>query len=91
MAEADGNGDLKVVAAAARASNLKAFQRTPGPVMMEPPEDFRGLGRQAHLSFDAIAEAAVSGADAKVISAKLGETLQFCVGCHETCRFTLRK
>lgn len=76
VAEADGKGDAKAVAAAARASGLNAFHVMPGQVMMEPPGDFRALGRQTHMSFDAIADAADSGAGPAVIRAKLGETLQ---------------
>jgi hypothetical protein len=91
VAEAAGKRDFKAVAAAARTSGLKAFEGMPKQIMMELPEDFRGLGRQSHMSFDAIAQAADSGSDATVVSAKLGEALQFCVACHEAYRFTPKK
>jgi hypothetical protein len=88
VAEAVGKRDSKAVADAARTSGLRAFQGMPKEIMMELPEDFRGLGRQTHMQFDAIAEAAESGADAIAVSAKLGEAMQYCVACHETYRFT---
>jgi cytochrome c556 len=90
IAEAVGKRDSRAIAASARTSGLKAFQGMPKQIMMELPDDFRGMGRQAHMSFDGIAEAADSGADAAAVSTKLGETLQFCVACHEAYRFTSR-
>lgn len=90
VAEATGNRDWNAVAAAAGRSGLKAFQGIPKQVMMELPEDFRGMGRQSHMAFDAVADAANAGSDPAAISAKLAETMQFCVACHQMYRFTTK-
>ena len=76
IAEAVGKRDSRAIAALARSSGLKPFQGMSKQIMMELPDDFRGMGRQAHRSFDGIAAAADSGADAAAVSTKLGETMR---------------
>lgn len=90
VAEAVGGHDWKAAATAASKSGLKAFQGMPKQVMMELPDDFRGMGRQSHMAFDAVADAANANPDPSVVSAKLGEAMQFCVACHQTYRFTVK-
>ena len=87
VAEAIGKRDPNAVAKAAMTSGLKAFQGMPKQVMMELPPDFRSLGMEAHKAFDQVAEAANAGAAPEVVSARLGEAMQFCVACHESFRF----
>ncbi len=87
VAEGVGKGDAKAAAAAAAASGLKAFQGMPKEVMAELPQDFRSIGMQSHRSFDKVAEAANASAAPEIVSARLGETMQFCVACHESFRF----
>jgi hypothetical protein len=91
VAGAAGKNDWKAAAAAAHRSGLKAFKGMPKQMMKQLPEDFRGLGRQSHMAFDAVAEAAEKDRNAAAVSAKLGEAMQYCVACHETYRFTIKK
>jgi len=91
VAEAAGKNDWKAAAAAAHRSGLKAFKGMPRQMMKQLPKDFRGLGRQSHMAFDAVAEAAEKDRNAAAVSAKLGEAMQYCVACHETYRFTIKK
>ncbi len=90
VAEAAGKHDWPAAAAAARKSGLKVFQGIPKRVMMELPEGFRALGKQSHMAFDAVADAAITSREASVVSAKLGQATQFCVACHEAYRFTTK-
>ncbi len=88
VAEAAGRRDWPAAASAARKSGLKAFQGMPKQVMMELPEEFRALGRQSHSAFDALSDAAMASADPAIVSSKLAEALELCVGCHQTYRLS---
>jgi hypothetical protein len=90
VAEATGKHDWQAAAAAARKSGLKAFQGIPKQVMVALPAGFRALGKQSHMAFDAVADAAMTSRDASVVSAKLGHAMQFCVACHAAYRFTTK-
>lgn len=88
--EAVAKRDWQAVINAAEKSGLKAFQNMPKQVMMELPEEFRAMGREAHMAFDAVAAAATANPDASAVSAKLADALQFCIACHQTYRFSAR-
>lgn len=90
VADATGRHDWPAAAAAARKSGLKAFQGMPKQVMMELPKGFREFGRQSHMAFDAVADAATTSSDPSTVSSKLGEAMQFCVTCHQSYRFTTK-
>ncbi len=90
VAEAIGKRDWPAAAAAAQRSGLKAFQAMPKQTMMELPEEFRAFGRQTHMSFDAVADAAKVNSDPTIVSAKLGEAMAFCVACHQAYRFVIK-
>ena len=90
VTEAIGKRDWRGAIDAAEKSGLKAFQGLPKQIMMELPEDFRIMGREAHISFDEVATAASTNPDASAVSAKLADTLQFCIACHRAYRFAVR-
>ncbi len=69
VAEAIGKRDWPAAATAAERSGLKAFQAMPKQTMMELPEEFRAFGRQTHMSFDAVADAAKVNSDPTIVSA----------------------
>ena len=90
VTEAIGKRDWQGAIDAAEKSGLKAFQGMPKQIMMELPEDFRIMGREAHISFDEVATAASASPEASAVSAKLADALQFCIACHRTYRFAVR-
>ena len=90
VAEAIGKRDWPAAASAAEKSGLKAFQGMPKQVMMELPEDFRALGMQSHMAFDAVADAVTSTSDPAIVAGKLGEAMQLCVACHKLFRFAAK-
>jgi hypothetical protein len=90
VTEAIGKQDWQGAIDAAEKSGLKAFQGLPKQIMMELPEDFRIMGREAHISFDEVAKAASATPEASAVSAKLADALQFCIACHRTYRFAVR-
>ena len=90
VTEAIGKRDWQGAIDAAEKSGLKAFQGLPPQIMIELPEDFRIMGREAHISFDEVAKAASANLEASAVSAKLADALQFCVACHRTYRFAVR-
>lgn len=87
VAEASGSDNWAAAAQAASRSSMKTYQGMPRQVMKELPEDFREMGRQSHMAFDAISEAAIQSHDPLVVSANLGEALQYYVACHGAYRF----
>ncbi|MFY9735002.1 MAG: hypothetical protein WAL02_07690 [Rhodoplanes sp.] len=91
VTEAIARRDWQAAIDAAGKTGLKAFQGLPKPIMMELPEDFRIMGRETHMAFDEVAKAASETQDPSAVSAKLADALQFCVACHQTYRFTVKK
>jgi hypothetical protein len=90
VTEAVAKRDWQAVVDAAGRSGLKAFQGMPKQVMMELPEEFRGMGKEAHMAFDAVVGAATANPEASAVSAKLADALQFCIACHQTYRFAFK-
>ena len=91
VTEAIARRDWQAAIDAAGKTGLKAFEEMPKPIMMELPEDFRIMGRETHIAFDEVAKAASATQDPSAVSAKLADALQFCVACHQTYRFTVKK
>jgi cytochrome c556 len=83
--EAANGRDWAAVARAARKAG--AFQTFPDRATMELPADFRRMGRQTRLAFDAIAEVA-GRSDPFAVNANLANAMEYCVACHKTYRLT---
>jgi hypothetical protein len=91
VTEAIARRDWQAAIDAAGKTGLKAFEGMPKPILMELPEDFRIMGRETHMAFDEVANAARATSDPSAVSAKLADALQYCVTCHEAYRFTVKK
>jgi cytochrome c556 len=90
VVEASAKSNWQGAVVAAEKSGLKAFKGAPKAVMMELPEEFRRMGREARLAFDAVAEAAATKAEPSAVSAKLADAMLYCTACHQTYRFTVK-
>lgn len=80
------SGDMKQVAAAARASGMQAAQDVQPSLMAKLPMDFKKRGMHLHGEFDALADMAEKGADSKQVLSRLNDQLSQCVACHSAYR-----
>ncbi len=80
--EPTARNDLKAVAAAARASGLKAASEAAESMEKKLPQSFVTLGMSMHKEFDAIAAQVEKGDDGKRILASVAETMKKCSACH---------
>ena len=68
-----------------RAASATAVAVDADPALAERlPAEFRQLGMETHRQFDALAEAAESGAPRDSLLGSLGRLTANCVACHET-------
>jgi len=87
---AAASNDLKAVAAAARASGLKAASEAGEAMEKELPKSFVTLGMGMHKEFDAIAAQAEKGGDSASILAAVAETMKKCSACHAAYQVRLK-
>ncbi len=77
--------DMDAVAEAVKDRTVADMMRnTPKILITKVPPEFMILGRAMHSNFEAIGEAARSGAGNKKILSILGEQLGQCAACHAT-------
>lgn len=75
-------GDMRAVAAAARAQGMAATRHVPASLSAKLPLEFKTLGMGVHQDFDHIALDAESLADPAHTLGQLGRMLGKCVACH---------
>lgn len=80
--------DMPGVADSARPMGMAAMQGVPAPVMEQLPAEFKAMGRETHLRFDAMANDARDLGDPQHILQQLSDTLQHCNACHRSFQLT---
>lgn len=76
--------DVSAVADAARSGGTAVAVDADPALAERLPAEFRQLGMETHQRFDALAEAAESGAPRDSLLRRLGRLTANCVACHET-------
>lgn len=84
------DGDVKTVAAEAKKSGMLTMQRAPQTLMGKMPDDFRRLGMDTHMRFDALASEASGMGDKQVVLKQLAGVLANCAACHQGYRLTAK-
>ena len=80
--EALGNDDLKTVVEEATKSGKASLGGVPAPLMAKLPLEFKQLGIDTHTEFDKLADLAKTAKSSKQVTARLGQLLLNCTGCH---------
>ena len=75
-------GDMKLVAKAARSAGMGAAVDLNPALMAKLPVTFKSLGMNVHHDMDALALAAESGRKPDELLGMLSTTMSKCVGCH---------
>ena len=75
-------GDMKLVAKAARSAGMGAAVDVNPALMAKLPVTFKSLGMNVHHDMDALALAAESGKPQSELLGMLSTTMTKCVGCH---------
>ncbi len=75
-------GDMKLVAKAARSAGMGAAVDLNPALMAKLPVTFKSLGMNVHDDMDALALAAESGKKPDELLGMLSTTMSKCVGCH---------
>lgn len=75
-------GDMKLVAKAARSAGMGAAVDLNPALMAKLPVTFKSLGMNVHHDMDALALAAESGKTQSELLGMLSTTMTKCVGCH---------
>ena len=75
-------GDMKLVAKAARSAGMGAAVDLNPALMAKLPVTFKSLGMNVHHDMDALALAAESGKTQAELLGMLSTTMSKCVGCH---------
>ncbi len=75
-------GDMKLVAKAARSAGMGAAVDLNPALMAKLPVTFKSLGMNVHHDMDALALAAESGKTSSELLGMLSTTMSKCVGCH---------
>ncbi len=86
--DATARGDFAAAAAAATAAGMKAEQGTPAQLLAKIPIEMKALGMDTRARFDQIAATALASKDATATVAQLSETMNNCIACHATYRFS---
>ncbi len=86
IVNAVAEGDMKAVSAAARPRGKAHKAKMNMKMMSKIPKGMKMIGRPMRMAFDDLAQAAESGADAKVVLGKLGDVMTFCTSCHNAYR-----
>lgn len=73
----------------ARASGMGATHDVPPEMMRKMPSEWRTLGRDTHIRFDALALEATGMGDGRQILRQLSETLANCTSCHAAYRLVV--
>lgn len=75
-------GDMKLVAKAARSAGMGAAVDLNPALMAKLPVTFKSLGMNVHHDMDALALAAEGGKTQSELLGMLSTTMSKCVGCH---------
>ena len=76
------NDDLKAVAKLATASGKATLGGVPAPLMAKLPLEFKSLGIETHTEFDKLADVAKTAKTTNEVTARLGQLMLNCTGCH---------
>lgn len=79
-----GNHDIPGVADAARSGGTAIAVDADPELAERLPAEFRQLGMETHRGFDALADAAASGAPRDSLLQRAARLTANCVACHET-------
>lgn len=84
-------GDMKLVAEAARRVGKAAQGTVPGTLMGKLPIEFKQLGSDTHVRFDQLAMDAIDLEDSSHVLEQLSVLMQNCIGCHATYRLDISR
>ncbi len=79
--------NASAVAKAASSGGLAIEAGVPVTLMAKLPLDFKHQGMAMHTGFDELAAAATRGESSALLTARLAEHINLCIGCHQSFRF----